>query len=62
VVFSLLYTNECGADIEHEFEAPSVMPAIAYTLGFIQGNEGLWAGIYLIGEDGEISPPGGTWF
>lgn len=62
MVFSLFFTNECGYDIEHEFEAPSVLPAVAYTLGFIKGNEGLWSGVLLLGEDGEIFPPDGTWF
>lgn len=62
MVFSLFFTNECGADIEHEFEAPSVLPAIAYVFGFIRGNEGLWSGVLLTGEDGEILPPDGTWF
>lgn len=62
MIFSLFFTDECGCDKEHEFEAPSSLPAVAYVLGFIRGNEGLWSGITLTDDAGEIPPPGGTWF
>lgn len=60
--FTLMFTDECGQDVEHDFEAPSDLPAVAYTLGFIRGNEGLWSGVHLVGESGEITPPEGTWY
>lgn len=59
LVYTLWYTNECGSDIEHEFEVPNNEAAIGYAMGYCKGNEGLWSGIYLTnceGKDLDFSP------
>lgn len=49
-IYTLWYTNECGYECEHEFEAQGNEAAKEHCMTYCRGNEGLWSGIYLLDE------------
>lgn len=51
--YTLWFTNECGHDIEREFEALTDASALLQGQAMCRGNEGLWSGISITREDGE---------
>jgi hypothetical protein len=50
-VYSLSYVNECGSDIEYEFEADSVAEAKGVATERVAGREGLYSAISLSSSD-----------
>ncbi len=50
-VYSLSYVNECGSDIEYEFEADSLAKAKAVATERVAGREGLYSAISLGSSD-----------